>query len=57
MEGKASAKERGAGKENWSTAGKGRHGLADEARALGRTEMCQELRRGKTGTVEREQSG
>lgn len=54
VEGKASTRQKGAAKENWSTAGKGRHGPADEVGALGRMEICQELGRGGTGNVERE---
>lgn len=54
--GKLAPSREGPGKHNWSTAGKGRHGPADEVRALGRMEICQELARGETGTVEREQS-
>ena len=56
-EGKAALSKDGAGKGNWSRAGEGRDGPADEAGAPARSETCQDLGRGQTGTEERQQPG
>lgn len=56
-EGRLAPSREGAGQEKWSTAGKEMNGPTDEVGALERTEVCQDLGRGETGTVEREWPG
>lgn len=51
-EGRLAPSREGTGQEKWSTAGKERNGPTDEVGALERTEICQDLGRGETGTVE-----
>lgn len=55
--GKLAPSREGLGKENWSTAGKGKHGPTDEVGAMARMKICQDLGRGETGTIERKQPG